>query len=171
MADYARELNGAQRIRRMEEQIRRLQTRSLPRDFVEGWTSLAPQLAAEWTTSGVVGTDWYAARYYRDRDRVYFDGTVQASAAASTLVTSMPAGYSPQMLINATLHTDPDGTSAATNHEFWTVECLPGGGLFAAGQIVFDPNKNFAGGGFPPAGTQFYLGDLSYRISGSTSPT
>lgn len=128
-------------------------------DPVEALHDLTPRMTM---------TDWsdYDAglTFYKDRERVYFQGVVSADVAGTTvLVNSLPAGYCPTTRnIYTQLHTSYDSTSVATRGHFWEVS------IIFSGQIAFKSNPSFSASpnfGKPPVGTVFDLDDLSFRIN------
>lgn len=139
-------------------------------DTVEAWQSLAPYLGAGWTTSGTVGTDWEAARFRADRERVYFAGLLTFSSAAGGAVAdrpvdSMPVDYRPALLTNVTVHTDPDNTrtsSPDTRNAHWTGDWLTTGRLLLDTNQTFIASPNF---GACPDQTVLYLDELNYSTS------
>lgn len=168
MGAPARQPSQDEQVRRLQELVRRLYTR-LPQaagDAVEPWQSLAPYVGAGWAVDGTI-TDALHARFYQDRDRVYFMGVLYYGGGGNSDVpiASMPAGYRPTWLQNSPVFTDPDNTQSSgpdTRNESWMAECLP-----SNGSVVLDQNKNFLTtySGFPPPGTYLVLDTLSYRLS------
>lgn len=163
MTDYPRDPSLDQQVRTLQEQVRRLWTRLPLVEPVEPWQSLAPHLNANYATSGTLGTDFGHARFYKDRERVYFAGLVEAqSDGQGIVVASMPAGYRPPLMINQQLPVDPENSPSSTAEKIWTVEIL------TTGEFSLDQHSAFAGGttlGYPPALTDFYLDGVSYRVT------
>ncbi len=165
----------SRQILRMQEQIRQLRLRKTgAAEPVEAWQALAPYVGTGWAVDGTMA-DALHARFYKDRDRVYFMGVLYFGGGAGSTpdkpIKSMPAGYAPKWLQNMMVFTDADNTISTTpdtRQEFWTAEALPpvAGGTVGQG-IVLDQNKNFLAApnnGFPPVLTVLYLDTLSYRL-------
>lgn len=128
-------------------------------DPVEAWQDLTAYMTmANWTDYDVGLT------FYKDRERVYFQGVVSADVAGTAvLVNSLPVGYRPTTRnVFTQLHTSYDSTSVATRGHHWEVS------ITAGGQIAFNSNPTFSASpnfGRPPASTVFNLADLSFRIN------
>lgn len=158
----------ARRYEDLEEQVRLLRLRVAKGvEPVEGWQSLAPYLDPNWLTDGTLGFDWFHARFYKDRERVYFAGSIEAQIAGSTsAVASMPVGYRTPMLVNQQLPVDNQSSVTGTASKVWIANILPSGKW-----ALDDQHPDFAGSplfGRPPQFTTFFLDGVSYRVTEGT---
>ncbi len=122
---------------------------------------MLPYLGPGWTTDGSL-SDWYHARYYADRERVYFAGNIYYLGGGNSVTpvsNLFPVAYRPTRLTNARLSTDGDNTGGTTVGLFWEVDILPSPLLSALWHLDGRPTAPT----LPPAFTYFFLDDLSYR--------
>ncbi len=156
MAGKARNPSIDEKIRHLEELVRRLGTR-LPQQAsaVEAWQSLDGHLATGWLT----GAFEEEARYYVDRDRVCLAGIIYYVGGGNNLVPfdSMPAECIPALEGLVVLHTDITGTISGTEHLWWQSAIM-----VSTGQWLIGPHLDYPAG--PPDLTYFMLDPISYRV-------
>lgn len=130
---------------------------------VEGWQSLLPYLGTSFTTYGTVD-EWWHARFYKDRGRVWLAGQVEATHDGAQTITSsldFPEGYRPDNLSKVMIPTDPDG--GTVQGDWWPLQIRDQG---TNGEFALKVNPRFGGSpnfGYAPQWTAFSLDGISYR--------
>jgi hypothetical protein len=155
----------ARRYEDLEEQVRLLRLRAAKGvEPVEDWQSLEPYLDPQWITTGpTLGFDWDHARFYKDRERVYFAGRIESQVAgASSPVTSMPSGYITSMIVKHQLPVDGENSPTSTHNKVWVVKLVTGGKWELEQHVDFMASPLF---GAPPQFTTLFLHGVSYRIA------
>lgn len=153
-----------QRFADLEEQVRLLRLRTSGGvEPVEPWQSLAPYLGENWLTSGTLGQDWFHARFYRDRERVYFAGNIELQVDGNWApFNQLPSGYAPERMTNQVFPVEYENSSSSVPAgTWWIVEILP----LPPGSEIDQRATSFGANGYPLAFTTFFLDGISYRIS------